>query len=334
VSGEEDGLSATQDLLRRLEAKERRALAQLLSMAESTKPSDERFLAALFSEADVAPPSLRIGVTGIPGAGKSTLIDAFGSHLVAQGKHVAVLAVDPSSPVSGGSILGDKLRMPRLLHEPAAFVRPLANRGVSGGGVYALEDCVRLCELAGYDVVIVETVGVGQNEVDVGLVCDVTLLVVVPGTGDEVQALKRGITEVVDIIAVNKCDLAGDQTLHAVEHGYRDGLSYLRRPSVPVVTCSAVQEIGIDKLSEALVGLAPSGTSYHQRAQKRQLLLRRMVEQALLRRLWTRLEQTPEFAELSAAVGDGRASLRQAIEEVLALTEISPGLPKPPRDQC
>ncbi len=247
---------ADDDLLQRLKAGNRRTLAQLLSLAQSTNDEDELRLVQLLKKAGAERRGIRIGVTGIPGAGKSSLIDALGAHLLSVGKRIAVLAVDPSSPLSGGSILGDKVRMPRLSQSEAAFVRPLANGGLAGGGVYALDDCVRLCELAGYDVVMVETVGVGQNEIDVGLVCDVTLLVVVPGTGDEIQALKRGITEVVDAIGVNKSDLVSADELDLVVSNYREGSSYSRNRAIPVLSFSATTGTNVESLASSLLGLA------------------------------------------------------------------------------
>lgn len=333
MSGEPRRLTSLDEWLRRLKTGERRALAQLLSCAESTRPDDERFVEQVLAVAGAKPRGIRIGVTGIPGAGKSSLIDALGAHYVALGKRVAVLAVDPSSPISGGSILGDKLRMPQLVNNEAAFVRPLANGGMSGGGIYALDDCVRLCELAGYDVVMAESVGVGQNETDVGLVCDVTLLVVVPGTGDEVQALKRGIMEVVDIVAVNKSDLASKAVLDAVVQQYRVGSSYSRAPALPVVACSATQGAGVHALATELVSLAAAGATDLERGHKRQLLLRRLLEQALLRRLWAELPQKPEFTELNHALVGGRLNVRQALSRALELTENVLGHHTCPPDQ-
>lgn len=319
--GTQEPLSSAEEWLRRLQAGDRRVLAQLLSCAESTKADDERLLEGVLSTAVAQPRGVRLGVTGIPGAGKSTLIDVLGAHFVSQGKRVAVLAVDPSSPVSGGSILGDKLRMPRLSQTPAAFVRPLANRGITGGGMYALDDCVRLCELSGYDVVMVETVGVGQNETDVSLVCDATLLVVVPGTGDELQAFKRGVTEVVDVIAVNKDDLESGQGLERVEHSYREGLRYLRKEPLPVLSCSALLETGIEALAGELWTSATSKANEQARAIKRRRLLGRMIEHALTRQFWRRVGQMPEFEQLNRAVAEGDISLRAALQQALDLQQ-------------
>lgn len=337
MSGEQRRLTSIDEWLRRLKSGERRALAQLLSRAESTRCDDERFVEQLLTAAGATQRGVRIGVTGIPGAGKSTLIDALGAHYVAAGKRVAVLAVDPSSPISGGSILGDKLRMPQLANTQAAFVRPLANNGASGGGVYALDDCVRLCELSGYDVVMVESVGVGQNETDIGLVCDVTLLVVVPGTGDEIQALKRGLMEVVDIVAVNKSDLASSASLDTVVQYYRSGASY-SRTALPVVTCSATQGVGVSLLADELVALATISltdgeANDAERGNKRQLLLRRLLEQTLVRRLWAELPETPEFAELNRALARGQVNVRQALRRALELTENVLGRQACPPDQ-
>lgn len=320
------------ELWQRLRAGERRALAKLLSLAESAKPDDERQLSEALTAMGSRTRALRLGVTGIPGAGKSTLIDVLGAHFIGQGRRVAVLAVDPSSPFSGGSVMGDKLRMPRLSASPSAFVRPLANRGHSGGGVYALDECLQLCELSGYDVVIVETVGVGQSEIDAALVCDVTLLVVVPGTGDEIQALKRGVTEVVDAVVVNKADLVDVNELEQVERAYVDGVSYFKRPHVRVASCSAKSGQGVEALASLVASLAVRGQSEQVRTEKRQLLLKRTVERALLRHFENRVLHSPEFAATDLELSQGRIGLSGAIARLLALTGSGLVRPECPRD--
>src|SRR6202012_5084689 len=148
--------------------------------------------------------SIRIGISGIPGAGKSTFIESFGGHLIGQGRRVAVLAVDPSSPRSGGSLLGDKTRMERLSRDERAFIRPTPTGGALGGVARRTRDAILLCEAAGFDVILVETVGVGQSEFAVADMVDMFLLLLVPGGGDELQGIKRGIVEIADTIVVTK----------------------------------------------------------------------------------------------------------------------------------
>jgi LAO/AO transport system kinase len=195
------------DLADRVLAGERRALARAVTLVESTRP-DHRAAATELTEAlrGHGRQALRIGMSGTPGVGKSTLIEAFGMALVEAGMSVAVLAVDPSSARSGGSILGDKTRMDRLSREKAAFIRPSPSATHLGGVARRTREAVALCEAAGFDVVLIETVGVGQSETMVAEMCDIFVLLLAPAGGDELQGVKRGIMEMADIILVNKAD--------------------------------------------------------------------------------------------------------------------------------
>jgi len=194
----------------------------------------------------------RLGVSGAPGAGKSTFVEALGMHLVEAGKRVAVLAVDPTSRLSGGSILGDKTRMEALSRHPSAFVRPSPAGRTLGGVARRTREAILLCEAAGFDVVIVETVGVGQSEAAVANMVDVFLLLIAPGGGDELQGIKRGIVELVDLVVVNKCD--GDLKAAAgrIAAEYHGALGLLRSTSShwkpEVVQCSALERVGIDEV--------------------------------------------------------------------------------------
>src|SRR5438132_11995704 len=185
----------------------RRALAKAITLVESTRPDHEeaaqRLLGLLLPHTGGA---VRVGVSGVPGVGKSTFIEALGLYLIGLGKRVAVLAVDPSSALSGGSILGDKTRMPRLATAPAAFIRPSPSAGSFGGVTRRTREALLVCEAAGHDVVLVETVGVGQSETAVADMTDCFLALMLPGAGDELQGIKRGLLELVDVIAVNKSD--------------------------------------------------------------------------------------------------------------------------------
>src|SRR2546429_4171495 len=185
----------------------RRALAKAITLVESTgadhQRAAQRLLELLLPGTGRA---ARVGVSGVPGVGKSTFIEAFGLHLIGLGKKVAVLAVDPSSALSGGSILGDKTRMPRLAAAPEAFIRPSPAAGSLGGVTRRTREALLVCEAAGYDVVLVETVGVGQSEFAVASMVDFFLVLMLPGGGDELQGIKRGILELADGVAVNKAD--------------------------------------------------------------------------------------------------------------------------------
>lgn len=200
--------------------------------------------------------SIRVGITGVPGVGKSTFIDTLGMQLVQHGLRVAVLAVDPTSALSGGSILGDKTRMPRLANQPAAFIRPSPSAGSLGGVARKTRENMLVCEAAGYQVVLVETVGVGQSETVVADMTDVFVALMLPGAGDELQGIKRGLLELVDVVAVNKAD---GPTLTAAElaaQQYRTALQSLagRVDDAPIVlTCSALDERGVDAVWEAVV---------------------------------------------------------------------------------
>jgi len=187
---------------------QRRAVAKAITLLESSR-ADHRVRADAFLTALPAPArdAFRLGVSGVPGVGKSTFIETLGLHLVGDGHRVAVLAVDPSSSVSGGSILGDKTRMERLSVEPAAYVRPSPSRGTLGGVTAATREAIRVVEAAGYDVVVVETVGVGQSEAAVAAMTDMFVLLQLPNAGDDLQAIKKGVMELADLVVVNKADL-------------------------------------------------------------------------------------------------------------------------------
>lgn len=195
------------ELVRAIKEGDRRAMAQTITRIESTREADrligQQILEALVAKSGKA---IRVGITGPPGVGKSTFIEALGLHLVATGKRVAVLAVDPSSPVSGGSILGDKTRMEKLALCPEAFIRPSPSSGSLGGVANRTREVMLLCEAAGYDVVLVETVGIGQSEVTVSSMVDFFLVLLLPAGGDQLQGIKKGVIELADALVVNKAD--------------------------------------------------------------------------------------------------------------------------------
>src|ERR1700689_4507312 len=232
---------------------DRTVLSRAITLIES-KRADHRATAAALTQALVQSTgnAVRVGITGSPGVGKSTTIDSLGSMLPRQGHKVAVLAVDPSSRRTGGSILADKTRMARLAIDPAAFIRPSPSSGTLGGVAAKTRETMLLCEAAGYDVVLVETVGVGQSEIAVADMTDFFLVLMLPGAGDEWQGLKKGVVELADMIAVNKAD--GDNILRAKAAAaeYRAALHILspRSPSwsPPVVTYSALTGDGVAAL--------------------------------------------------------------------------------------
>lgn len=235
-------------------AGDRRALARAITLVESTRPDHRAAAAALLEQlAGSGREAIRIGLSGTPGVGKSTFIESFGLMLAEQGCRVAVLAVDPSSARTGGSILGDKTRMEYLTRHPNAFIRPSPSQTHLGGVARRTREAVALCEAAGFDVVLIETVGVGQSETVVAELSDVFLLLLAPAGGDELQGVKRGIMEVADIIIVNKADGDLKSTATRTCADYAGALRLLRRrPQDPkgfpkAMTVSALEQSGLDK---------------------------------------------------------------------------------------
>ncbi len=201
--------------------------------------------------------SIRIGITGVPGAGKSTFIEAFGSYLCDLGHRVAVLAIDPSSSVTGGSILGDKTRMDRLSRNTNAFVRPSPTSGTLGGVARKTRESILLCEAAGYDVIMVETVGVGQSEITVKSMVDIFVLLALTGAGDELQGMKKGIMELVDLLVINKADGDNEKKAFKAKEEFERILHFLRPATKgwtsKALACSSLNEIGIDHVWETIM---------------------------------------------------------------------------------
>ena len=247
-----------QALIDGIRAGSRAALARAITLVESTLPTHrsqaDQLIAALLPQTGGA---IRVGVSGPPGVGKSTFIEQLGVRLCDEGRKVAVLAVDPSSTVRGGSILGDKTRMATLAQRTEAFVRPSPSGGSLGGVHDRSRDALLLCEAAGYDVVLVETVGVGQSETAVAALVDTVVVLLLPGAGDELQGIKKGLLEIADVLAVNKAD--GDNALRArrTRKDYKAAL-HLVRPrdpgwTVPVLLCSGLAGDGVDEVWQAVL---------------------------------------------------------------------------------
>src|ERR671913_197649 len=211
---------------------DRAALARAITLMESRRPDHREAARALLqSLMPSTGKAVRVGITGVPGVGKSTAIDTLGSMLTEQGHRVAVLAVDPSSTRTGGAILGDKTRMARLAADPNAFIRPSPSSGTLGGVAARTREAMLLCEAAGFDIVLVETIGVGQSEIAVADLTDFFLVLMLPGAGDELQGIKKGIVELADMIAVNKADGDGAERARAAAAEYQAALHILTPPS-------------------------------------------------------------------------------------------------------
>ncbi len=262
-----------EQMVARLRAGDVRALARAISVVEAGSPGASEMLAACRASSQYA---LRIGVTGPPGAGKSTLVDQMTRSLRQQGKTVAVLAVDPTSPYTGGALLGDRIRMQDLAGDEGVYVRSVASRGATGGITRTAGDVCSVMEAAGRQVVLIETVGVGQDEVEVVQLADVTVVVLVPGMGDEVQSLKAGLMEVADIFVINKSDVGGAERVEAEIHAMQ-GLAR-EEPGVwmpPVVRTVATTGEGVEALMESVRLCAVE----KQRTGRRQV--RRLVDDGL-----------------------------------------------------
>ena len=271
--------------------------------------------------------SHRIGITGVPGVGKSTFIDQLGVNLTAAGHRVAVLAVDPTSSRTGGSILGDKTRMERLAVDPDAFIRPSPAGSTLGGVTRATRETILVCEAAGYDVVLVETVGVGQSETVVADMVDFFLVLMIAGAGDDLQGIKKGVLELADMVAVNKAD--GDNVTRAdlAAAEYRGALHLMRPASPtwtpPVVTCSGLADIGLHELWEQIeVHRSKMGASGELEDRRRAQQVRwmwSMLDERLRDDLRARPEVTDRIAALEGRVRQGALTATMAVDEVWQL---------------
>lgn len=238
-------------LVEGIRARQRAAVSRAITLVESSKPEHRVLARELLAELVGSPTSVRVGISGVPGVGKSTFIEALGSRLTAAGHRVGVLAVDPSSVRTGGSVLGDKTRMTRLSVDPDAFIRPSPSAGTLGGVARATTQAMLVLEAAGYDVVLVETVGVGQSEVTVAGMVDTFLFLTLARTGDQLQGIKKGILEIADVITVNKADGDREQEARGAARELAGALRLVRGHgewAPPVVTCSALNDVGVDEV--------------------------------------------------------------------------------------
>lgn len=306
---------------------ERAALARGITAVESRAPAHRALAANLLTLlSPAAGGAQRVGITGVPGAGKSSFIDTLGTRLCAAGRRVAVLSIDPSSPVSHGSILGDKTRMEKLSRQPNAFIRPSPSRGDLGGVTRRTRETITLCEAAGFDVVLVETVGVGQSEVVVREMVDCLLVLLIAGAGDELQGMKKGLIELADVLTVNKAD--GDNRLRAeaARAECARALHYLAGMDggwqAPVLTCSALTGEGIDQVwSEVERFLAQArrnGTLARRRHEQARAWLQALVDEGLREAYARRAGVAALQRELEGKVGAGLLPVPLAAERLLA----------------
>lgn len=314
-------------LAEQLRAGDRRALARAITLIESTRP-DHR------AEADdllqrllpYTGRSIRIGISGVPGVGKSTFIEAFGMQVIGGRHRVAVLAIDPSSRRGGGSILGDKTRMQKLAAAEAAFIRPSPSGGTLGGVARRTREALLACEAAGFDVVMVETVGVGQSETAVADMTDIFLLLLQPGGGDELQGIKKGIMEIADLLVVNKADGDLKAAARRTANDYKAALR-LMRPTSPnwtpeVLQCSALEETGIGGVWQAIgryrEKMSASGELQARRADQAKAWMWSEVTETLNAALRSHPSVRSQVAELEAKVAAGKATPSQAAHTLLS----------------
>lgn len=308
-------------------AGDRAILGRCITLVESSNPEHQqvaqRVLDALMPSTGAA---LRVGITGVPGVGKSTFIETLGCNLTAEGRRVAVLAVDPSSGRTGGSILGDKTRMNRLAGDANAFIRPSPSAGTLGGVASKTRETLLICEAGGFDVVLVETVGVGQSEFVVADMTDFFVALMLPGAGDELQGIKRGILEVADLLAVNKADGDNNAAAKRAAHEYENALRYMHPREADwctaVVTCSAVENRGVAELwtrvVERLDVLRADGRL---EARRREQMLRwmwSMIDERLRGALRGHAAVRALLPGVEEAVRTGRSAPTRAADEVLS----------------
>ncbi len=316
------------DLARNIRAGDRATLARAITLIESKRADHRKTAHQLVQELlPLTGKAVRLGITGAPGAGKSTTIDVLGTYLTGRGHKVAVLAVDPSSTRTGGSILGDKTRMAQLASDPNAFVRPSPSSGTLGGVAAKTRETMLVCEAAGYDVVMVETVGIGQSETAVADMTDFFLVLMLPGAGDELQGLKKGIVELADMIAINKADGDNIERAKFAAAEYRAALNILTPQSVtwspPVITYSALTGNGVPELWAQVLAhkekMTASGELLTRRREQQVKWMWTMLEERLTARLRSDPAVRGKLKTAEAQVAAGKLAPTLAVEEIAKL---------------
>lgn len=306
-------------------AGKRAALARAITLVESKKAEHRHMAHQLIQQ--VLPKTgkaLRVGITGVPGVGKSTTIDTLGANLTAAGHKVAVLAVDPSSTRTGGSILGDKTRMARLAVDRNAYIRPSPSAGTLGGVAAKTRETMLLCEAAGFDVILVETVGIGQSETTVADMVDFFLVLMLPGAGDELQGIKKGVLEIADMIAVNKAEGDGAIRARSAASDYRAALHILAPKSLnwtpPVITVSGLANEGLDHLWDQIETfqnrMQASGEWQEKRSHQQVAWMWDLLQQRMMDTLKSNKNTAERLKSLEASVREGTTAVSYAVDEL------------------
>jgi LAO/AO transport system kinase len=277
--------------------------------------------------------SLRIGISGAPGVGKSTFIESFGSFLCDEGHKVAVLAIDPSSTRSKGSIMGDKTRMEKLSRQPNAFIRPSPSGGTLGGVARKTRESILLCEAAGFDIILVETVGVGQSEITARSMVDFYMLMILPGGGDELQGIKKGIVELADMLVINKADSENFNTAEITRHAYKDALHYLQQATegwqTEVLLASAINDSGISEIWENIQKfeqtVKQNGVFEQRRNEQKLEWVYSMVEENLLQKFYTNPEIQKIRKDVDEDVVNGEMTPTSAYKLFIGIMDESAG---------
>ncbi|MGM0452100.1 MAG: methylmalonyl Co-A mutase-associated GTPase MeaB [Thermodesulfobacteriota bacterium] len=310
----------------------RKILSKTITLIESALPKHQ---ALTYEILDGLLPytgrSIRLGITGVPGVGKSTFIESLGGRLIEQGHQVAILAVDPSSARSGGSIMGDKTRMEKLSGNAGAFIRPSPSGGTLGGVARKTRETILVCEAAGFDVVMVETVGVGQSEFSVASMVDFFLVLLLAGAGDELQGIKRGIIEIADALAINKADGENVANAAKAKKEYENALHLITPPDAawqpPVLTCSALEMTGIDVICDTVADhrrrMEQTGDFYEKRRQQAMDWFRYLLDEGVKDWFYHMPQVKQRLAEVEKQVDSGETTAMAAAQRMLALLDKS-----------
>ncbi|MBW1649458.1 MAG: methylmalonyl Co-A mutase-associated GTPase MeaB [Deltaproteobacteria bacterium] len=319
----------TAEYIKELKAGNRRTLAKIITLVESVRPDDTQKAREII---DAVMPntgkSIRIGVTGVPGVGKSSFIESFGLYLTKNNHKVAALAIDPSSIRTGGSILADKTRMDKLCLEKNAFIRPSPSSGALGGVARKTKEAMLICEAAGFDVIIVETVGVGQSETTAASMVDFFLVLMLAGAGDELQGIKKGILEIADAIVINKSDGDNIKNADIARKEYQNALSLLHHESPlwnpPVLTCSALNSEGIEKIWQTITEykkiVSASGEFDKKRRKQAIDWMRFLITEEIKERFYNNKKVKEMLPELTLKVEQGLISPSGSVDKLMRET--------------